>query len=291
MNSKDRSITKFLLIAAASNLFLASFKLIGGILGESEALISDAIHSVADVLSTIIVMIGILFSKRKNDSSHTYGHERMECVASILLSILLFFTGISIGKKALTSIFTGSYKEIETPNILALIAAILSIIFKEIMFWATLYFHKKTKLISLKADAWHQRIDALSSVGSLLGIVGSMAGYLICDVLASLIICLFIIKIAADIFIEACNRMVDKSCDAALENKIKEEILLCDGVLSINEFRSRLFGAKIIIEIEIVMQKSLILSEACELAENIENVLKNKFSEIKKCSVLITPSI
>lgn len=291
MNSKDRSITKFLLIAAASNLFLASFKLIGGILGESEALISDAIHSLADVLSTIIVMIGILFSKRKIDSSHTYGHERMECVASILLSILLFFTGISIGKKALTSIFTGSYKEIETPNILALIAAILSIIFKEIMFWATLYFHKKTKLISLKADAWHQRIDALSSVGSLLGIVGSMAGYLICDVLASLIICLFIIKIAADIFIEACNRMVDKSCDAALENKIKEEILLCDGVLSINEFRSRLFGAKIIIEIEIVMQKSLILSEACELAENIENVLKNKFSEIKKCSVLITPSI
>ena len=289
MQSTNKNIIKFLILAVTVNLLLAVLKLLGGIYGDSEALISDAVHSLADVLSSLIVMVGIYFSQKNNDSSHMFGHERFECVASLLLSGLLFFTGISIGYKTLNSIVTSSYKNFDTPNIIALLAAVISIVAKEIMFWVASYFYKRTGLISLKADAWHQRIDAISSIGSLLGILGAMLGFPICDTIAGFIICLFILKIAIEIFIEACNRMVDKSCDEKLENQIKNAVLLCDGVMMIDDFRTRLFGAKIIVDMRIAVQNDLTLSEALCLAHNVEQTLKANFENIKSCSVLPIP--
>lgn len=288
MTKHNSRLIKFMIFAASVNMFLAIIKLFGGIFGDSNALVSDAIHSLADVLSSLIVLIGIFFSQKNIDDSHTYGHERLECVASLLLAGVLFFSGITLGKDAIKAIISPN-DNICAPNMVALVVALISIIVKEMMFWLTLGFYKKTGLISLKADAWHQRIDALSSIGSLFGIIGTMLGFSICDSIASLFISVFILKISIEIFIEACNRMVDKSCSAELENQIKSCILMHERVGLIIDFKSRLFGAKVIVEAEVGIEKNLSLIEATILVKDIESTVKEKFDIVKNCRIISVP--
>ena len=175
------------------NIILSLFKFIAGVISHSSAMISDAVHSASDVLSTIIVMIGIKASQKTSDKEHPYGHERIECVASFLLSVALFITGLSIGVDAAKTIVLKTYENKESIGFIALIAAVLSIVTKEWMFWYTRSGAKKLSSTALMADAWHHRSDALSSVGALIGIGLSMAGFPIFDPIASIIICVLIL--------------------------------------------------------------------------------------------------
>lgn len=181
-------------ITIVGNVLLSIIKLLAGIIAHSNAMISDAIHSASDVFSTIIVIIGIKLSARKPDKEHPYGHERMECVAAIVLSIVLFITGLGIGSTAVKNITSGSYNTLQIPGILALAAAILSIVCKEGMYWYTRYNARKIDSSALMADAWHHRSDAFSSIGALVGIAGARLGFPVMDSVASLVIFVFIIK-------------------------------------------------------------------------------------------------
>ena len=205
------------MVSIVGNIALALGKLLAGIIAHSNAMISDAVHSASDVFSTIVVIIGIRLASKESDKNHPYGHERLECVAAIVLAMVLFITGLGIGMEALKNILSGNYNELQIPGMLALIAAIVSIVSKEAMFWYTKINARRIDSSALMADAWHHRSDAFSSVGALIGIAGARLGFPIMDSIASLVIFVFIIKAAYDIFRDAVDKMVDHSCDDETE--------------------------------------------------------------------------
>ena len=277
-------------VSIAVNLLLSVFKLIAGILAHSGAMISDAVHSASDVGSTFIVMIGVTLSGKKSDKEHQYGHERMECVSSIILSGLLLATGLGIGLGGVENIVKSSHGEaIVIPGMLALVAAVVSIVVKEWMFWYTRGAAKKINSGALMADAWHHRSDAMSSLGAFVGIFGARMGFPILDPLASVVICLLIVKASVDIFRDAIDKMVDRSCDEKTEKEMRETILKVDGVKRIDLLQTRLFGSKMYVDIEIAADGAQTLDAAHEIAEKVHHAIEETFTEVKHCMVHVNP--
>ena len=276
-------------ISILVNLLLSIFKLIAGIAAHSGAMISDAIHSASDVGSTFIVIIGVRLSAKKSDKEHQYGHERMECVSSIVLAGMLLVTGLGIGITGVRDIVKStSGGTIAIPGTLALIAAVVSIVTKEWMFWYTRGAAKKINSGALMADAWH-RSDALSSIGAFVGIFGARLGYPILDPVASIVICFMIAKAAIDIFRDAIDKMVDHSCDAKTEESMRREILKVPGVRRVDLLRTRLFGSKMYVDIEIAAAGEISLNDAHDIAENVHHTIEDKFKDVKHCMVHVNP--
>lgn len=278
------------MITIFENILLSVFKLFAGFVANSSAMISDAIHSASDVFSTIIVIIGIRIASKEPDKHHPYGHERLECVAAIILSMVLFITGLGIGIQAVSDIVSGNYIELEIPGMLALVAAIVSIITKEVMFWYTRHYAKKIDSAALMADAWHHRSDALSSIGALIGIGGARLGFPIMDSIASFVIFGFIMKAAYDIFKDAIDKMVDHSCDEEMEDAFCQCIMRTKKVLGIDLLRTRIFGNKIYVDIEIVVDGSYTLQEAHNIAEEVHNNIEKNFPKVKHIMVHVNPA-
>lgn len=273
----------------AVNLMLSIFKLIAGLLASSGAMISDAIHSASDVFSTIIVIIGVKISGKASDEDHPYGHDRFECVASIILAILLGVTGVGIGLTGVQKLIAGHYDTLAIPGILALAAAVISIVVKEIMYWYTRNAAKKINSGALMADAWHHRSDAMSSVGAFIGILGARLGFPILDPLASVAICILIVKASVDIFKDAVDKMVDHSCDEATEESMRKVISEVKGVRGIDLLQTRLFGSKMYVDIEISAEGDISLNEAHDIAENVHHTIEENFKDVKHCMVHVNP--
>ena len=276
-------------ITIIGNIALSLLKLFAGIVAHSNAMISDAIHSASDVFSTFIVIIGIRLASKKPDKEHPYGHERLECVAAIVLAIVLLITGLGIGIEAFKTILQGNSDNIQTPGILALIAAIISIASKEAMYWYTRYHAKRIDSSALMADAWHHRSDALSSVGALVGIAGARLGFPICDSIASLVICVFIVKASYDIFHDAVDKMVDHSCNEGDEQLLRDCICEEEGVLRIDDLRTREFGNKIYVDVEIAADGDRPLKETHAIAERVHDHIEKKFPKVKHVMVHVNP--
>lgn len=274
----------------AVNLMLSIFKLIAGLLASSGAMISDAIHSASDVFSTIIVIIGVKISGKASDEDHPYGHDRFECVASIILAILLGVTGVGIGLTGVQKLMAGHYDTLAVPGVLALAAAVISIVVKEIMYWYTRNAAKKINSGALMADAWHHRSDALSSVGALVGIAASRMGYPLMDPLASLVICVFIEKAALDIFKDAINKMVDKACDEDTEQAIRECAEKQPGVIRVDMLKTRVFGNKIYVDLEIGADGNETLRDAHAVAERVHDHIEKEFPKVKHIMVHVNPA-
>ena len=273
------------------NALLTAFKFIAGYLGHSMAMISDAVHSASDVISTIIVIIGIKFAAKAADKDHEFGHERYECVAAIILAVLLFATGASVGYGGIAGIVKGTYQTAATPDYLAMSAAIVSIVVKEAMFWYTYVAAKKTNSGALRADAWHHRSDALSSVGSLIGIVGAMCGVPVLDYIAAICICLLILKAAVSIFIDAVNKMTDKACDVKTESAITDFVSSCEGVKRVDQLMTRLFGNRIYVVVEIACDGDLVLRDAHDIAEAVHDGVEKNFPAVKHVTVHVNPYV
>ena len=273
------------------NLALSVLKLFAGVFAHSTAMISDGVHSASDVLSTFIVILGIRISGKKSDANHPYGHERLECVAGILLAVLLGATGIGIGYSSamrLAEHFQGGLV-IQVPGMLALAAAVISIIVKEAMYWYTRGAAKKLKSSAMMADAWHHRSDAMSSVGSFVGILGARMGYPILDPLAGILICGFILKATADIFMDAVRKMTDEACDEATQENIRYITLKQEGVLGIDVLKTRLFGPKIYVDVEIGVDGDMKLRDAHKIAENVHDAIEHNLPDVKHCMVHVNP--
>lgn len=273
----------------AANVVLSAFKLFAGIAAHSGAMVSDAVHSASDVFSTVIVIIGFRISGKASDEKHPYGHERMECVASILLAVVLCATGAGIGLGGIENISRGSYTQLEVPGMLAMAAAVISIIVKEAMYWYTRYAARKINSTSLMADAWHHRSDALSSVGSLIGILGARLSFPVMDPLASVVICVFIIKASVDIFKDAVEKMTDESCDSQIVSGMRELVSSQDGVLGLDELKTRMFGSRIYVDIEISAYGGQTLDEAHRIAERVHDAVEGGYPRVKHCMVHVNP--
>lgn len=281
---------KVSVITIIGNVALAVIKLLAGLIAHSSAMISDAIHSASDVFSTFVVIIGIKMASKKPDKDHPYGHERLECVAAILLAVVLFMTGLGIGMDASRNILQGNYTHLQIPGVLALIAAIVSIVSKEGMYWYTRYYAKKIDSSALMADAWHHRSDAFSSIGALIGIAGARLGFPVMDSIASLVIFVFIVKAAYDIFKDAMDKMVDHSCDAETEKQIYECGMKNENVRGIDLLQTRIFGNKIYVDLEIQIDGSVTLREAHKIAEDVHDDIEQSFPKIKHIMVHVNPA-
>ena len=286
----QKTADKVTTITIIGNIVLSIIKLIAGIIAKSNAMISDAIHSASDVFSTFVVIIGIRMASKKPDKEHPYGHERFECVAAIILAGILFITGAGIGLTALKNIISGDYNSIETPGKLAMFAAIISIISKEAMYWYTRYYAKKIDSSSLMADAWHHRSDALSSIGALIGIAATRMGYKVMDSVASLIIFVFIVKAAYDIFKDAIDKMIDHSCDEETEKQLSACINRHEGVLGIDLLQTRIFGNKIYVDVEILVDGNKSLNEAHNIAQSVHNDIEKEFPKVKHVMIHVNPT-
>ena len=271
-NQFQKTANRVTSVSIIGNLLLSAFKLIAGLLANSGAMISDAVHSASDVFSSIVVIIGIHVSSKESDKEHPYGHERLECVAAIILAVILFITGISIGISAVKTIASGNYADLAVPGILALVAAVISI-----------------DSAALMADAWHHRSDALSSVGALVGIAGARLGFPICDSIASLVICVFIVKASYDIFHDAVDKMVDHSCDEGDEQLLRDCIREEEGVLRIDNLRTREFGNKVYVDVEIAADGDRPLKETHAIAERVHDHIEEKFPKVKHVMVHVNP--
>jgi cation diffusion facilitator family transporter len=275
-------------VGILGNIVLAGFKLAAGLLGKSGAMVSDAVHSLSDVFATFVAYIGVRLAGQEEDAEHPYGHERLECVAALILGLILAGTGLGIGWSGLTKLFDKN-QTLAVPTLLPLIAAVVSIIVKEGMFWYTMHYAKKLNSDAFKADAWHHRSDAISSIGAFIGIGMAKLGYPIMDPIASVIICLFILKVAYEISMDAIDKMLDTSCDSEFEEELKNFIEKQNGVNRIDLLHTRLFGNKIYVDLEIAVDPYISLIDAHEIAESVHNSVEKQYPNIKHIMIHVNP--
>lgn len=285
--SREKLATRVSMHTITGNILLTVFKLFAGVFAHSSAMISDAIHSFSDVLSTVVVIVGVKLANKSSDEAHQYGHERLECIASIILAIMLAITGIGIGLTGIKNI--ANKNTLIIPGRLALIAAIISIAAKEAMFYYTRWASKKTNSTALMADAWHHRSDSLSSIGSFLGILGARLGFPALDSVASIVICAFVVKVAVDIFLDSVRKLTDRACDSETVSKIRNIVLKTQGVLDIDDLKTRQFGDKIYIDLEISANGNMVLTDAHDIAENVHDSIEDALPNVKHCMVHINP--
>ena len=275
-------------VTIAINLALAGFKFLAGFLAHSGAMISDAVHSASDVLATFIVILGVKLAGRDADRDHPYGHERLECVAALILAVILGTTGLGIGWSGIRKVTGG--EALLVPGVLALVAAVVSIVVKEAMFWYTWLAAKKIDSSALKAEAWHHRSDALSSVGSFAGILGARLGFPALDPVASVVICLFILKAAWDIMADALGKMTDHACPPAMVQEMADSILSQPGVLGLDTLNTRLFGDRVYVDVEIQADGDLPLKVTHATAQAVHDTLEKTFPQVKHCMVHVNPA-
>lgn len=290
MDEHTRTALRVSAVTILINALLSAGKLAAGLWARSGAMVSDAVHSASDVFSTVIVIVGVKLSGKASDKEHPYGHERLECVAAIVLSVVLLITGLFIGYGGLGKIAHAGEADLAVPGLSALVAAVVSILVKEAMFWYTRRYARAIDSGALMADAWHHRSDALSSVGALVGIAGARLGFPVLDPLASVVICAFIAKAAFGIFREAIDKMVDHSCDDHTEAAIRAGILAHEGIRSVDLLMTREFGRKIYVELEISVDGGLPLTEAHAIAESIHTDIEAAFPKVKHIMVHVNPA-
>lgn len=274
------------------NLLLFVAKGIAGLLVNSVSLLSDAIHSLTDIVSTLIVLIGLKISSKPADEGHPYGHDRIECIIALLLGIMLFGIGCIISWKGICSfkapVAYHSYGALL--SFAAMGSAVASIVAKEWMYRFTMRCAREIDSPSMAADAWHHRSDAISSIGSLVGVCGIYFGYPIIDVIACFVISAFIFKAAFEICRDACRRTVDTAGDNAVVSLIRESILQNPEVLSVDSIKTRLFGSKLYADVEVTLDRELSFQKSHEIAHAIHDVVDASSEMVKDCMIHVNPS-
>ena len=289
MKQKQQTALRISVLNGILNAMLAVLKLTVGLACGYTALVSDGIHSVADVASSLTVMVGVKLSARSSDREHPYGHERMECVAAVVLSIIVGVTGIGIGLSGVRSAWRFDGTEFSSLGTVALITAVGSVLMKEVMFRYTRYAARQCVSDALMADAWHLRSDALSSLGGLVGVIGVQIGIPMLDPIATVIISIFIVKAAVTIFSDAMRKMTDHACDVALQSSVEACVMQVEQVKYIEQIKTRLFGNRVLCEITVSVYSDLSCKQAYDVARAVEQCVCDRFECIKTCAVHIQP--
>lgn len=288
MRSEERLSVAYRISRASIlvNVLLSVVKIIIGFASGSGALVADGFHSVSDVVTTIMAMFGVYISGQNSDENHQYGHEKYEPVMGKLMATFLFATGLLIAFNAIKNIQSG---QVNIPTTTAIYAAILSIVVKEGMYHYTMHGAKKIESTVLKADAWHHRIDAISSIGSFIGIWGAINGWPIMEPIAAIAIGVLIIKVAVDIYMQSIKELIDTAADPETLEDIREIILETSGVIAIDDLKTRIHGNRLYVDVEIAVDSHLTLRAAHDIAEEVHDRIEDLVPKVKHCMVHVNP--
>lgn len=287
MSDRYEKANKVTILSIFLNIILGSFKIFAGVVAHSTAMLADGVHSLSDVITSMGVLIGIFIAKKPKDKDHNYGHEKAETLAGFVLALVLLMVGLEIGFKAVESMM--HLEKIKTPGYLALVAAAISIGVKEFQYHITMSVAKKYDLQLLVADAWHHRSDSISSVGALLGIIGSMMGYKFLDPLAGFVVALLILKVSLDVLKNTSNGLMDGSLSADKNQLLRKLILNHKEVKSIDQIRTRIHGSMAYADITIKVDENMSVKVAHDLTETIEKEVKKEIKEIADLLVHVEP--
>lgn len=289
MENRYEEAEKVTILSIIWNIILTIIKVLAGLLGKSNAMVADGLHSASDIISSIGVLIGNKIAKTPNDKEHNYGHEKAETLVSFLLSMLLIFVSIKISLGGINSLF--HLDTVQIPTILPLIVSVISIGIKEYQYRITIKVAKKINSPSLKADAWHHRSDALSSVAAFIGVGGSLLGFKALDPIATVIVGLFVAKVGFNILKDASNELMDYSIDEDEENKILNIAKNTKGVLNIGDLKTRKHGSMAYVDLTICVNKDLTVIEGHEIAHNLEVSILENIKIVKGITVHVEPCL
>ena len=268
------------------NVLLSAFKLAAGLIGRSQAMIADAIHSLSDVITDVVVILGLILGSKPKDKTHPYGHGKFETMAAAAVGLLLLGVAFKIGQHAIRSLLLKNTTE---PGLIALVAALASIIIKEWLYRYTISVGKKIDSLACVANAWHHRCDAFSSIIVLIGIVAARAGFPIFDPMAALIVCVFILKISFDIIKLSFTELVEASVDPEIIKKMGQIARDQKEVISVHGIKARKVGPKIVAELHIVLNPQIKLLNAHAIAEKIEKEIASCFKNVDEVLIHIDP--
>ena len=289
METRYEEASKVTILAILWNVFLSIIKVLAGVIGNSTAMIADGIHSASDIITSVGVLIGNKISSKPGEKEHNYGHEIAETLVSFLLSIMLIVVAVTIGVDGAKKIF--NLDEVKIPTLIPLVVAVISIAIKEYQYRITIKVAKKINSPSLKADAWHHRSDALSSVAAFIGIGGAMLGYKILEPIATIVVALIVCKVALEIFTNSMNELMDVSIDEEQEKQIIEYCKETTGVKHIKTMRTRKHGAFAYVDLVICVDGALTVKQGHDIANDLEKKLINELAIIKGITVHVEPCI
>ena len=285
-NRYDES-NKITVISILLNIGLTILKILAGILGNSTAIIADGLHSASDIITSIGILIGNKISRKPRDDEHQYGHEKAESLVSFILAAVLIGIALKIGYDGFKDLI--NINNILVPNALPLVVALISIAVKEYQYQITIRVAKKINSSSLKADAWHHRSDAFSSIAAFIGIGGAMLGFKILDPIASIIVAIVVIKVGIDILKSSCDELMDSSISKEDIREIKSLIDNNKKIYGIKDFKSRKYGSIAYIDMSIFIDKSKTLEEAHDIADNLEHSIISNLNYIKEINIHTEP--
>lgn len=285
-NRYDES-NKVTLISILLNVVLTILKILAGLLGNSTAIISDGLHSASDIITSIGILIGNKISRKPRDEEHQYGHEKAESLVSFILSSVLIIVAIKIGYDGVKELF--NINNILVPNALPLIVAIISIGIKEYQYQITIRVANKINSSSLKADAWHHRSDALSSIAAFIGIGGAMLGFKILDPIASIIVAIVVVKVGVDILKSSCDELMDSSISKQDISEIEALVSKSDNIYGIKDFKSRKYGSVAYVDMSILIDNDKTLEEAHDIADELEKSIISNLNYIKEINIHTEP--
>ena len=282
-NSRQREIYRVTIVGSVVNMLLLIFKFVAGIVGNSAAMVADAVHSLSDFVTDIVVILFVRLSGRPADEDHGYGHGKFETLATLFVSLVLFGVAVMLfvgGVKDIVAVAHG--KQLAEPTMVALIAAVISIIAKELLYHYTVKCGEKLNSQVVVANAWHHRSDAFSSIGVLAGVGGAMflgGSWAVLDPIAATIVSLFIVKVAYSLLMPSLEELLERSLPKDVEQRIEQIILSVDGVSSPHHLRTRRIGSVYAIEVHIRMDGNLTLTQAHAVTTAVERLLKQEFGD------------
>ena len=291
---RDKKVYRVTLLGSVVNLLLLVFKFVAGVLGHSAAMIADAVHSLSDFVTDLIVIVFVKISSKPEDADHAYGHGKYETLASCIIGLALIVVGVMMGYTATGKIVdvVRNGTELASPGIIALAAAVLSIVLKEWMFRITRKVAREVDSPAVEANAWHHRSDALSSVGTAIGIGGAVllgSKWAVLDPIAALVVSVFIVVQAAKILSDAIGQLMEKSLPRDVEQRICEIVYEEEGTSDIHHLRTRKIGSQISIELHVRMNGSLTLREVHGKSIAIEKRLRAAFGDSTYINLHVEP--
>ncbi|SHF47065.1 cation diffusion facilitator family transporter [Bacteroides faecichinchillae] len=291
--ARERGIYKVTIIGSSVNFLLLVFKFVAGFMGHSAAMLADAVHSLSDFVTDLVVIVFVRISNKPQDKTHDYGHGKYETLATAIIGLLLLIVGFGILWNGASSIYAFiKGQQLEEPGMVALIAALVSIVAKEILYQYTVIEGKKLDSQAVIANAWHHRSDALSSIGTAIGIGGAILlgeNWRVLDPVAAVIVSFFIIKVAIQLLIPCVDELLEKSLPDEVEKEIEQALLSFPGVSEPHHLRTRRIGSYYAIEVHVRMDGNITLEEAHATATAIEHRLKDIFGEGTLINIHVEP--
>lgn len=293
-SSREKGIYKVTIVGSIVNFLLLVFKFFAGIAGHSAPMLADAVHSLSDFITDIVVIVFVRIAGKPEDKGHDYGHGKYETLATAIIGLLLLCVGFGIFWNGASSIYTflrGG--QLESPGVVALVAALVSIVSKEILYQYTVIQGKKLNSQAVIANAWHHRSDALSSIGTAIGIGGAILlgdHWRVLDPVAAVVVSFFIMKVSVRLLIPCVDELLEKSLPEDVEKEIEQTVLSFPGVSQPHHLRTRRIGNYYAIELHVRMDGKITLEEAHSTATAIENKLKEMFGKGTHVGIHVEPT-